>query len=95
MRCSVTVWDVRALLESSGALICVRAAQATKRAWASVSLSGRGAYRHNRDGDHDFFDEVGFAGSHGVVMGGMVPIGMGRWGPLIETDCVSASRPRL
>ncbi len=94
MRYSVTVWDVRALLERSGALIHVRAARAAKGAWASISLSGSSTYRHNGDNDHDFFNEAGYAGGHGVVMGEMVPIGMGWWGPSIETDCVSASRLR-
>jgi hypothetical protein len=95
MRCSVTVWDVRALLESLDALIRVRAARAAKGVGASISLSGSSAYRHNGGGDHDFFDEAGYAGSHGVVMGEMVPISV-RWrGPLIESDCVSAPRPRL
>jgi hypothetical protein len=86
MRCSVTVWYVMALLESLDALIHVWAAQAAKGAGASISLSGSGAYRHNKGGDHDFFNEAGYAGGHGVVMGEMVPIGVGWWGSSIEKN---------
>jgi hypothetical protein len=82
-------------LEGLFVSICIRAAQAMIGVGASIILRGSGAHRHSGSVVQAFFDCTGGLGGHGTLTGEMVPIGVGRRMPSMETKSDSASRPML